>query len=128
MMPIIEACLPSPVGGHHSSSRIAAMVLQNSFYWPIIYQDARDFVKACDQFQRRRGISRRHELPMTPILKVEYILVAVDYVSKWVKSVALPNNEGGSVTAFLKKYIFSRFGSPRAINSDRCSHLHNLSF
>ena len=46
------------------------------------------------------------------------ILVAVDYVSKWVEAVALPNNEGKSVTAFLKKNIFSRFGTPRAIISD----------
>ena len=34
---------------------------------------------------------------------MKYILVAVDYVSKWVKAIALANNEGKSVTAFLKK-------------------------
>ncbi|XP_070009950.1 uncharacterized protein [Nicotiana sylvestris] len=44
-----------------------------------------------------------------------YILVAVDYVSKWVEAVALPNNEAWSVVAFLKKSIFTRFGTPLAI-------------
>ncbi|XP_070029879.1 uncharacterized protein [Nicotiana sylvestris] len=47
-----------------------------------------------------------------------YILVAVDYVSKWVEVVVLPNNEARSVGAFLKKNIFTRFGTPRAIISD----------
>ena len=49
---------------------------------------------------------------------MKYILVAVDYVSKWVKAIALANNEGGSVSVFLKKNVFSRFGTPRAIISD----------
>ena len=38
---------------------------------------------------------------------MKYILVAVDYVSKWVEAIALANNEGKSVTAFLKNYILS---------------------
>ncbi|XP_070043006.1 uncharacterized protein [Nicotiana tomentosiformis] len=68
-------------------------------------------------------------MPLTTILKIDifdvwgidfmgpfvsssgntYILVAVDYVSKWVEVVALPNNEAKSVVAFLKKNIFTRF-------------------
>ena len=49
---------------------------------------------------------------------MKYILVEVDYVSKWVEAIALANNEGKSVTAFLEKKIFSRFGTPRAIIID----------
>ena len=48
---------------------------------------------------------------------MKYILVSVDYVSKCVEDIALANNEGKSVTAFLKKNIFSRFGTPRSIIS-----------
>ena len=59
---------------------------------------------------------------------MKYILVAADYVSKWVKAIALANNEGKSVTAFLKKNIFSRFGTPRAIISDRGSYFCNKFF
>ncbi|XP_015160358.1 uncharacterized protein [Solanum tuberosum] len=85
---------------------------------------------------------------MTPILEVElfdvrgidfmglfvssygqnYILVAVDYVSKWVEAIALPENDGKSVAGFLKKNIFSRFGTPRAIISDGGSHFCNKVF
>ena len=59
---------------------------------------------------------------------MKYILVAVDYVSKWVEAIALANNEGKSVTAFLKKNIFSRFGTPRAIISDGGSRFCNRLF
>ena len=59
---------------------------------------------------------------------MKYILVSVYYVSKWVKAIALANNEGKSVTAFMKKNIFSRFGTPRAIISDGGSHFCNKLF
>ena len=42
----------------------------------------------------------------------KYILVAVDYVSKWVEAQALPSNDARVVVRFLKK-LFSRFGAPR---------------
>ena len=59
---------------------------------------------------------------------MEYILLAVDYMSKWVEAIALANNEGKSVTAFMKKNIFSRFGTPRAIISDKGSNFCNKLF
>ena len=59
---------------------------------------------------------------------MKYILVAFDYVSKWVEAISLANDEGKSVTAFLKKNIFSRFGTPRAIISDGGSHICNRFF
>ena len=56
------------------------------------------------------------------------ILVVVDYISKWVEAITLANNEGKSVTAFLKKNIFSQFSTPRAIISDVGSHFCNKLF
>ncbi|XP_075076561.1 uncharacterized protein LOC142163200 [Nicotiana tabacum] len=58
----------------------------------------------------------------------KYILVAVDYVSKWVEVVALSTNDTKGVTDFLKKDIFTRFGTPRAIISDRGTHFCNRAF
>ena len=54
----------------------------------------------------------------------KYILVAVDYVSKWVEAQALPTNDARVVVKFLKK-LFSRFGAPRALISDRGTHFCN---
>ena len=58
----------------------------------------------------------------------QYILVAVDYVSKLVKIVALPSNDARAVIKFLKKNIFTRFGTPRAIISDGGEHFCNHQF
>ena len=45
----------------------------------------------------------------------EYILVAVDYVSKWVEAVATPRNDAKAVVKFIKKNIFARFRVPRIL-------------
>ncbi|XP_070021501.1 uncharacterized protein [Nicotiana sylvestris] len=52
----------------------------------------------------------------------------MDNVSKWVEAIALPNNEARCVTTFLKKNIFTRFSTPRAILSDGGSHFCNKAF
>nr|GEZ61910.1 reverse transcriptase domain-containing protein [Tanacetum cinerariifolium] len=57
----------------------------------------------------------------------KYILVAVDYLSKWVEAKALPTNDAHVVCKFLKS-LFARFGSPRAIISDRGTHFCNDQF
>ncbi|GJV52660.1 uncharacterized protein Tco_1448401 [Tanacetum coccineum] len=54
----------------------------------------------------------------------EYILVAVDYVSKWAEAQALPTNDARVVITFLKK-LFCRFGMPKALISDRGTHFCN---
>ncbi|GJY41594.1 reverse transcriptase domain-containing protein [Tanacetum coccineum] len=56
--------------------------------------------------------------------KFEYILVANDYVSKWAKAEALPTNDTRVVVNFLKM-LFSRFGIPKALISDRGTHFCN---
>ncbi|XP_070050435.1 uncharacterized protein [Nicotiana tomentosiformis] len=87
-------------------------------------------------------------MPMNPIQEVEvfdvwgidfmrpfvssygnkYILVAVDYVSKWVEAAVLPTNDAKGVIGFLRKNIFTRFGTPRAIISDGGTHFCNQAF
>ncbi|GJX95996.1 reverse transcriptase domain-containing protein [Tanacetum coccineum] len=57
----------------------------------------------------------------------KYILVAVDYLSKWVEAKALPTNDARVVCKFLKS-LFARFGAPRAIISDRGTHFSNDQF
>ena len=66
--------------------------------------------------------------PFPPSGLNKYILVAVDYVSKWVEAVALPRNDAGVVLNFLKRNIITRFGAPRTIISDGGSHFCNRQF
>ncbi|XP_057445035.1 uncharacterized protein LOC130737300 [Lotus japonicus] len=103
---------------------------------------------SCDRCQRTGNISRRNEMPLKNILEIElfdvwgidfmgpfppsfgyqYILVAIDYVSKWVEAAALLTNDSKVVVAFLKRNIFTRFGVPRAIISDGGTHFCNRAF
>jgi len=52
----------------------------------------------------------------------KYILVAIDYVSKWVEAIARPTNDSRVVVQLFKKVIFHRFRVPRVLNSDNSSY------
>jgi hypothetical protein len=132
-------------GGHFSAKKTAAKVLQCGFTWPTLFKDAYDFCRACERCQRLGAMSRRDMMPLNPILIVEifdvwgidfmgpfppsfgyeYILVGVDYVSKWVEAVATKTNDHKVVVKFIQANIFSRFGTPRAIISDGGKHFCN---
>ncbi|XP_070007844.1 uncharacterized protein [Nicotiana sylvestris] len=124
---ILEACHSSPYGDHHGWAKTATKY---------------------DDCLRANGISKKNEMSLTTILEVDifdvwgidfmgpfvsscektYIFVVVDYVSKWVEDVDLPNNEARSVVSFLKNNIFTRFDTPRSIISDGGSHFSNKAF
>ena len=57
-----------------------------------------------------------------------YILLAVDYVSKWVETTACPKNDATIVVGFIQRNILSTFGAPRIIISDKGSHFVNKVF
>ena len=57
-----------------------------------------------------------------------YILLAVDYVSKWVEATTCPRNDANTVVGFLQRNILSRFGAPITIISDGGSHFANKVF
>ena len=58
----------------------------------------------------------------------EYILLPVDYVSKWVEAIPTGTNVANVVVKFLRENIFARFGIPRAIISDQGTCFINRSF
>lgn len=135
-------------GGHFGAKKTAAKILQSGFFWPSLFKDAFYFCSKCDRCQRMGNISRRNMMPLNNILVVElfdiwgidfmgpfpsslgytYILVAVDYVSKWVEALATRTNDHKVVLKFLRDMIFTRFGTPRAIISDGGSHFCNKPF
>ncbi|CAN6554382.1 unnamed protein product [Malus baccata var. baccata] len=54
-----------------------------------------------------------------------YILLVVDYVSKWVEAKATRTNDSRMVTDFIRTNLFARFGMSRVIISDGGSHFCN---
>ncbi|RDX87586.1 Tf2-6, partial [Mucuna pruriens] len=133
-------------GGHYGSTRTAQKVLDYEFYWPTIFRDAYQFVSISEQCQRVGiAISRRHEMPQQPILFCEvfdiwgidfmgpfpvsngysYILLIVDYVSRWVEVVATKTNDAKVVVDFLKSNIFSMFCVHKVLINDQRSNFYN---
>ncbi|RVW82868.1 Pol polyprotein [Vitis vinifera] len=125
---ILSHCHENACGGHFASQKTA--------------------MKSCDRCQRLGKLTKRNQMPMNPILIVElfdvwgidfmgpfpmsfgnsYILVGVDYVSKWVEAIPCKQNDHRVVLKFLKENIFSRFGVPKAIISDGGAHFCNKPF
>ncbi|GJW93234.1 reverse transcriptase domain-containing protein [Tanacetum coccineum] len=107
-------------------------------------QCSQTLVQNCDTCQHSGSILQRDEMPlnniqvseifdiwgidfMRPFLKshkFKYILVVIDYVSKWAEAEALPTNDARVAVNFLKK-LFSHFGIPKALISDRGTHFCN---
>ncbi|GKF72216.1 reverse transcriptase domain-containing protein, partial [Tanacetum coccineum] len=115
---VLTACHSGPTEGQYGSNYTAKKVFDSGFYWPTIYKDAHDLVTRCDTYFMGPFLSSRRN---------KYILVAVDYLSKWVEAKALPTNNARVVCKFLKS-LFARFGAPRAIISDCETHFCNDQF
>nr|GEX92501.1 reverse transcriptase domain-containing protein [Tanacetum cinerariifolium] len=99
---ILTACHNGPTRGHYGANLIAKKVSDSGFYWPTIYRDAHDLVTRCDACQRH-GIDFMGPFPSSKENK--YIIVAVDYLSKWVEAKALPTNDARVVVKSLNPFL-----------------------
>lgn len=106
------------------------------------------FCKVCDCCEWIGNFGHRDQMPQTPILSVEifdvlgidliwyfpsfngciYILIDVDYVSKWLEAKATKTNDSKVVIDFVKSNIFPRFGTPKAIIRKCGLHFCNRTF
>nr|GEW55651.1 reverse transcriptase domain-containing protein [Tanacetum cinerariifolium] len=107
---ILKSCHNGPTGRHHGPNYIAkkGKITQCD-------EMPQNAIQVCEIFDVW-GINFMGPFPYSRGNK--YILVAVDYLSKWVEAKALPTNDARVVCKFLKS-LFPRFGTPCAIISDR---------
>nr|GEY53464.1 reverse transcriptase domain-containing protein [Tanacetum cinerariifolium] len=116
---ILKACHEGPSGGHHGANLTAkkGKISQRD-------EMPQNSIQVCEIFDIC-GIDFMGPFPSSKGNK--YIIVAVDYLSKWVEAKALPTNDAWVVVKLLKS-LFSRFGTPRAIISDHGTHFCNDQF
>ncbi|GJW69027.1 reverse transcriptase domain-containing protein [Tanacetum coccineum] len=141
---VLDQCHHGPTGGHYGPNITAKKVLDSGFYRPTIIKEAHTLVRLCEACQKTGNILKLYEMrlnniqvceifdmwgidfmgPFSKSYKFEYILVAIDYVSKWAEAQALPTNDARVVITFLKK-LFCRFEMPKALISDKGTHFCN---
>jgi galactitol-specific phosphotransferase system IIC component len=113
-----------------------------------MYDDAKSFVQHCIQCQRHRNINTRDAMPLTSNLQIdifdvwgidfmgpfpnlegcEYNLVAVNYVSKWVKALPCRAADAMHSKKMFHEVIFLRYGVPIIVISDGGSHFIDQTF
>jgi hypothetical protein len=145
---IIERCHSSPYGGHYGVFRTHAKIWQCGFFWPTMYKDTKDFIWRCGPCQKHGNINSRDAMPLVNNLQIElfdiwgidymgpfppskkcaYILVAMDYVSKWVEALPCKKAENMSSKRMFEEIIFPRFRVPRIVISDGGSHFIDKRF
>ncbi|RVW14027.1 Transposon Ty3-G Gag-Pol polyprotein [Vitis vinifera] len=109
---ILSHCHENACGGHFASQKTAMKVLQSGFTWPSLFKDPTSCVGVVID-AKGSGSLQRNQMPMNPILIVDlfdvwgidfmgpfpmsfgnsYILVGVDYVSKWVEAIPCKHND-----------------------------------
>ncbi|XP_061350060.1 uncharacterized protein LOC133295273 [Gastrolobium bilobum] len=106
------------------------------YFWddPLLYKRCSDqLLRRCiPEGEQQKILEQCHNSPygghFAGARTTTKVLQSVDYVSKWVEAVATPTNDARKVLKFIKKNIFTRFGTPRAIISDRGTHFVNKQF
>jgi len=142
MPDILKTCHDEPCSGHFVDKRKAYKILYLGYYWPSLFKDTKEYVRRRDSCQRVRKPTLSNEIPLQPQVLIEpfkkwaldfigpinppskhkkYILVCIDYVTKWVEAKALLSTTENSVFNFLYEDIFTRFGVPRKIVIDEGS-------
>jgi hypothetical protein len=133
-------------GGHLSGLTTAQKILRVGYFWLTLIKDCIESVKKCHPCQVFSQKMRAHLAPMFPVITVGpftkwgfdyttcnpplarghyYIIVAVNYFTKWVKSMPMFKDDGEIVALFLFNQIIARFGVPRENVTDHGSHFQN---
>jgi hypothetical protein len=143
----LNDCHSGACGGHMSGYATAQKILRAGYFWPSLFND---FITAVQKFHACHTYNqkiRSHPAPLHPVVSVGpfaklgidfmtchphsawghgYIIVAVDYFTKWAEAMPTFDNTGKTVALFLFNHVIARFGVPQAIVIDHGSHFRNF--
>ncbi|GJY50653.1 reverse transcriptase domain-containing protein [Tanacetum coccineum] len=128
-----------PGSMHVGTRSVVAKAIRTGYYWPTMHADARKLIRACQDCQVYRPVPRNPQQKLTPIMslwpfykwgidiagpfpegpeKVKFLIVAMDYFTKWIEVKPVATITGNQVKKFVWDNIECRFGLPREIFSD----------
>ena len=126
------------LGGHFSTEATAKTIVRDGLWWPTLFKDVEQFVKRHDECQRYKAPMHRDDMPFRPMMGArafakwgidfvgpikppakgsgaQYIIVAIDYLTKWVEAKATPKNDARTMakTSFQGHfhYIWASIGN-----------------
>ncbi|GJZ13434.1 reverse transcriptase domain-containing protein [Tanacetum coccineum] len=124
---------------HAGTRSVVAKALRIGYYWPTMHKDARALIKACQECQVHKPVLRNPQEKLNPItsswpfykwgidiagpfpegpLKVKFLIVAMDYFTKWIEAKPVATITGNQVKKFVWENIVCRFGLSGEIISD----------
>ncbi|OLY82060.1 Pol polyprotein, partial [Smittium mucronatum] len=130
----------------HQNTFSTFKTLSSYYYAPGAYPVVKEIVGCCERCQRNNFSVRRSEnfhgtqaivpfqiwridvagsMPATEKYKNKYVILAVDYFTKWPVALAVPEINAGVIIAFMCENIIAYFGVPRVLIRDRGTHLSN---
>ncbi|GAU51501.1 hypothetical protein TSUD_76100 [Trifolium subterraneum] len=138
------------INGQHIGGRsLARKALRAGYYWPTMQNDAKDHVLKCDKCQRHGDmhLAPANELKTlispwpfawwgmdilgpfpTAARQVKYLIVAVDYFTKWIEAEPLAKISASNILRFFKRNVLARFGIPQVVVTDNGTQFTNKKF
>ena len=128
------------IGGGHQGFERTYHSLRNKYYWPKMYRDVYEHVHSCIECQQAKSKpsvtpAPLHPLPIADIFSrwhmdfqgplttsdqgYKHILVITDSFSKWCEAIPTKTQEAKEVAEVLYRDIFTRYGAPHTLVSDR---------
>ena len=136
-------------GDHMGAKYLVRKIMRASYFWPTMQQDVVDFVKKCDNCQRYGNVQRVPGEKMAAITspwpfvqwgidimgalpqgkkQAKFLLVAINYFTKWVEVEALAMIIEAKVRSFVWKNIVCRFEIPQMIILDNGRQFNSQGF
>jgi hypothetical protein len=128
-------------GAHQSAHKMNWLLQRAEFYWPTIMDDCIKYQRGCEACQMFENIQVAPAGVMNSIVKPWqfrgcgldfiseihpgsskghwFILVAMDYFTKWTEAVPLRNMTHREVISFVQEHIIYRFGVPQTLITDQ---------
>ncbi|VFQ86173.1 unnamed protein product [Cuscuta campestris] len=134
---------------HQGAYAVSRKITLQGYIWPTIVKDCAEFVKKCKVCQEFQKVPGRPSTNYTPIStaipfarwgldlvgalprgtgNVRYVIVAIDYFTKWVEAAPLASITGAQCQKFLAKQVICRFGVPEHIITDNGTQFESKPF
>jgi hypothetical protein len=143
----LNDCHSGACGGHMSGYATTQKILRAGYFWPSLFNDCIIAFQKCHACQTYNQKIQSHPAPLHPVVSVGpfakwgidfmtchphsveghgYIIVVVDYFTKWVEAMSTFDNTGKTAALFLFNHVIARFGVPQAIITYYGSHFRNF--